>query len=363
MPRDIKELLNEGANPPRKGPNMDAVMRRSRTITWQRRAAAAAGVVALCAAAFIVGTRFAPDELTDARPDNIAGTPEDQGGVPVPSETNNGENQDTVGRQVQIELWFNQGEMLVPAYEETTVSVVPESPEAAEGGLIDLSPTELASHGTSVSVAQAAMTRLLEGTASEFEPQGFGTSIPDGTKLLGLTVSAGLGTVNLSSEFESGGGSLSMQMRVAQVVWTMTQVQHIDSVVFEIEGERITSLGGEGIDVTQPQARQNWMQFAPPVAVDSPRRGDIVTSPVAVTGTANTFEATVQMRIVDADGNEIGPEIFTTATCGSGCRGDYEDTIEFNVTEEQVGYLEAYSRSAENGEPMFMVRIPVILTP
>jgi hypothetical protein len=64
------------------------------------------------------------------------------------------------------------------------------------------------------------------------------------------------------------------------------------------------------------------------------------------------------------DGNEVGPETFDMATCGTGCRGDYEHQVEFEVTEPTRGYVEVYSRSAEDGETlMFMIRIPVTLLP
>ena len=51
--------------------------------------------------------------------------------------------------------------------------------------------------------------------------------IPAGTRYLGVEVSGGVATVDLSREFESGGGSLSMISRVAQVVFTVTRIDGI----------------------------------------------------------------------------------------------------------------------------------------
>ena len=51
---------------------------------------------------------------------------------------------------------------------------------------------------------------------------GMVNGIPDGTEVLGVDISDGVATVDLSEEFASGGGSLSMQLRVAQVVFTST---------------------------------------------------------------------------------------------------------------------------------------------
>jgi hypothetical protein len=83
---------------------------------------------------------------------------------------------------------------------------------------------------------------------------------------------------------------------------------------------------------------------------------------VTVSGTANTFEATVGIRILDADGKKL-KETFTTATCGTGCRGDYTKDVSFTVTEEQPGYIEVYESSAEDGSDTKLVRIPVTLEP
>jgi spore germination protein GerM len=341
MPRDIKELLNEGANPPRKGPNMDAIMRRSRTITWQRRAGATAGVLAISLAAFAIGMRVAPDDLTNANPGEIAGSPTAQPGIVTTPDAGEPSPEPELV-ETQYEVWFahDQAEMLVATYVD---DVVTKQMEEDEG----------------LSITASALVALVGGPSGDEA-----TAIPDGTKFIDAELHGNNALVNFSSEFASGGGSASMQMRVAQVVWTVTQLPHIQGVLFAIEDERITTLGGEGIDLSEPQTRADWMQFAPPITVDSPVRNAEVSSPLTVSGTANTFEATLQMRIVDSEGNEVGPETFDTATCGTGCRGDYEHQVEFEVSEETSAFLEVYSRSAENGEDlMFMIRIPVTLLP
>jgi len=88
--------------------------------------------------------------------------------------------------------------------------------------------------------------------------------------------------------------------------------------------------------------------------------GASVGSPVEVSGTADVFEATVSLRILDADGNEIASGC-TTATCGPGCRGTYRTTLAFHVDHDQSGTAEVFEASAENGQPINVVDIPVTL--
>ena len=81
-----------------------------------------------------------------------------------------------------------------------------------------------------------------------------------------------------------------------------------------------------------------------------------------VSGTANTFEANVRIRLLGENG-EILVDTFTTATCGTGCRGDYSKKIKFQLDREQSGTLQVFEESAQDGSPINMVEIPVRLVP
>jgi hypothetical protein len=100
----------------------------------------------------------------------------------------------------------------------------------------------------------------------------------------------------------------------------------------------------------------------PPILVSQPSSGTRFASGDVIAGTANVFEATVSIRLLDADGNEL-VETFTTATCGSGCRGDYSKRIRFQVDREQPGTLELFEVSAQDGSETNKVSIPVVLVP
>jgi len=64
-------------------------------------------------------------------------------------------------------------------------------------------------------VATAAMTRLLDGPSARERAAGLTTTIPAARRSR-VTIEDGTARVDLSDEFASGGGSLSMQARVAR---------------------------------------------------------------------------------------------------------------------------------------------------
>jgi hypothetical protein len=212
-------------------------------------------------------------------------------------------------------------------------------------------------------VARAAMNALLAGpTAAESGDRTMSSAIPDGTDLLGITIKNGIATVDLSTEFDSGGGSTSMQFRLAQVVYTLTQFSTVKSVVFQIEGETVTVFGGEGIVLDGPQARADYYDQLPSIFVDRPAYGAAIGNPGRVAGNSNVFEATFRVAMIDAGGQTLVDE-QVMATCGSGCRGTFDVSLHYTVSKGQWGTLHAYNLSAKDGTPEAIRDYPVWLTP
>lgn len=98
----------------------------------------------------------------------------------------------------------------------------------------------------------------------------------------------------------------------------------------------------------------------PAIVVKQPASGEEVVSPVTISGTADVFEATVHVRILDSGGLEVAAR-FTTATCGSGCRGQFSTQLSFFVEQTQEGTIEVFEQSAEDGSAINVVTVPVIL--
>jgi Immunoglobulin-like domain of bacterial spore germination/Sporulation and spore germination len=211
-------------------------------------------------------------------------------------------------------------------------------------------------------VGTAALEALFEGPESFEAETGVGTAVPQGTQLLGLQIDDGIAVADLTSEFESGGGSMAMFMRLAQVVCTLDQFPTVKGVLFKLDGEPVDIFSGEGLILDHPVGCGDYEEFLPVILVTSPTAGERVGNPVTIQGSANVFEANVTVRVLDENGDEIA-QTFTTATCGTGCRGDFSVVVKYQVGREQPGTVIVQDDDAAGtGTPPHQVRIPVILT-
>lgn len=199
-------------------------------------------------------------------------------------------------------------------------------------------------------VARLALTNLVAGPSRAEAAAGLTSPIDTGTTFTIASIRDGVATVDLPASF-FGGGRTPARMRQAQVVYTLTQYPTITRVRLQASGA-VKSAGG----------RADYADLLPRITVSMPIIGSTVTSPVIVAGTADVFEATVSMRLLDASGNEIATT-FTTATCGTGCRGNYAKPVHFTVTRTQPGTIQVYEVSMEDGSHNEVVSIPVILSP
>lgn len=209
-------------------------------------------------------------------------------------------------------------------------------------------------------VAAAAMTELLAGPTPADAAAGLTTAIPSTTRLLGVNIAGGVATVDLTSSFASGGGSLSMLGRLAQVTYTLTQFPTVNGVTFHLDGQAVTVFGGEGIILDHPATRASFESVTPPILVEFPGRGWAVQTPVRVAGTANVFEAQFQAQITDSAGRVVAAQSIQ-ATSGTGTRGTFDTSIVFPATASGPATLTVFDTSAKDGSRIDVVTIPLEL--
>jgi hypothetical protein len=189
------------------------------------------------------------------------------------------------------------------------------------------------------------------------------TWIPDGTRLLGLTIEDGIAVVNLSKEFNGGGGSAAVIGRFAQVVYTLTQFPTVTGVEFQVDGSPIVVYDGKGDIAAGPFGREDYTQQLPAIFVDQPAwRGVLGHGSVRVVGMANVFEATFRVEILDGQGRSLAAG-SVTASCGSGCWGRFDAVIPYQVGKAGWGTLRVFEPSAKDGSPVNVTEYPVWLTP
>lgn len=213
-------------------------------------------------------------------------------------------------------------------------------------------------------VGAAAMAALLAGPNDEemgARPAMY-TTVPEGTRFLGLTIDAGVATVNLSREFEAGGGSASVLGRLAQVVYTLTQFPTVQGVRFELDGEPVTVFSGQGVILDKPVGRTDYTDQLPAIFVDRPAWGGVLADPARLVGMANVFEAQFRVKILDGAGRTLALAPVM-ATCGTGCWGTFDVTIPYTVNAAGWGTLQVFEPSALDGSVTKLTEYPVWLKP
>lgn len=101
-----------------------------------------------------------------------------------------------------------------------------------------------------------AVTELLKGPTPQEKNEGFYSEIPRGTKLLSLKTSNDTVNINLSSQFEIGGGSNSMEQRFKELKQTVYSVDSQHKINLSVEGKPLELLGGEGLEVQDSLKRE-----------------------------------------------------------------------------------------------------------
>ncbi len=152
----------------------------------------------------------------------------------------------------------------IPPEDETIPEPEPEDPITQEivgtvywitdaGDRLALVPTEVPlTEETPTAQLEALFAQLLTDTPDA----NLSSTIPPGTELLSLMIQSDGIVVNLSEEFQSGGGSASMVGRVAQVLYTATSLDPSAPIWLQINGEPLEILGGEGLEIAQPLTRE-----------------------------------------------------------------------------------------------------------
>jgi spore germination protein GerM len=246
---------------------------------------------------------------------------------------------------------------------ETTTTSLPPGEEFPVYFFFDGFPVEPGPYLAPVARSGAAeigdaLTALLSDVTEAESEMGLSSAIPEGTALLGVGVANGIASIDLSREFESGGGSLSVLGRVAQVVYTATSFEDIDAVEFLIEGVPVDVLTGEGLIVDRPQTRSDYLDLLPAIFIDEPSWGSGVVSTMTVSGLALTESGVVHYVVVDADGLIVAEGDITTLV---GDRSEFTTTVDLgSVVNPGLGSIIVFE-SDPDGTQLHVLEYPLTI--
>lgn len=208
-------------------------------------------------------------------------------------------------------------------------------------------------------VAHATLEQLLAGPTVEERAAGLTSDVPAETELQNLTIAGGEATVDLSGAFQHG-AEATIAPRLAQVVYTLTQFPTIDRVSFTIDGAPLqAATDGAGTPLDRPATRADYEPLTPPILVESPLPGETVTAPLQVHGTANVFEATFEVEVLDASGAVAGKQTVT-ASSGAPERGTFAVSVPLSAKPGPLE-LHVFDVDQANGKRAHEVTIPLTL--
>lgn len=205
-------------------------------------------------------------------------------------------------------------------------------------------------------VLRAAMTAIVRGDASN--PDLATTFVPEGTEIVGVSIADGVAVVDFSAALTSEGRGSAQELAFAQqLAHTAAQFETVDAVVVHVDGEPITELWGH-LGWSEPLTPDAAM--VSPILIEEPDWGDaLAAGPVTASGTSVTFEATVELRLLDPSGVVIEETFTTAAQPAVDQRGPWEHTFDAPAGTPGRWTIEATEPdpAAGEGRPPFRTRV------
>lgn len=205
----------------------------------------------------------------------------------------------------------------------------------------------------------AVLRALFAGAPADATGAGYSTAIPKGTTLRSVSIEASTAVVDVSRAFESGGGSLSAQARVAQVVFTLTRDPGVVAVLFKMEGKPIASLGGEGVSLSKPQTRADWEDFSPLVLIESPVLNDVVAGDFPVRGTAAVLEGKFTLELHYQGATRTAHRLKSSS--GTITRGSFESTETATTIPRGAAELVAIYIEPSDSSRVVSMKVPLTI--
>jgi hypothetical protein len=187
------------------------------------------------------------------------------------------------------------------------------------------------------------------------------SAIPAGTRVLSAKMDRSTAIVDLSREFATGGGSLSMMARVAQVVYTATQFSGVSDVLILIEGESVEALGGEGLMLAEPQSRTDYADLVPSILVEEPSWGTtlVIGNSVTFSGSVHASGGVFHLELIDGNGVVVAKQLVSTQGTSGTQRPFSAKLVVPQDARAGWGAVVASRVSSKDGKRTVIAEIPV----
>jgi hypothetical protein len=163
----------------------------------------------------------------------------------------------------------------------------------------------LRSHSSTPRIATAALRALLAGPTAAERADGIGSEIPRETRLHAVSIANGVARADFTADYESGAGSRSLQLRLAQVVYTLTQFPTVKTVRFEIDGSPVDVFSSRGIVLDHPVARNAYKSLAPAVKPVPGRWSLLPPAPLGQLATHSSAWTGHELLVLGRAGGEL----------------------------------------------------------
>lgn len=206
-------------------------------------------------------------------------------------------------------------------------------------------------------VPDAYFTEVLASIGSDL-PAPYFNAIPPEAQIVSLSVGELLITAEMTPEFRNGaGGFLADVTMLNQLVYTLTSSHPERGVLFTIDGEPVKEFGSDGLDLSESVGLTTFIDDLALIFLTDPiTEAEHV---YVVSGQANTFEATLNVRVIDISSGDVIHEEFTTATCGTGCWGEFGVGISSDLVTPGQSAIQLLTYSPEDGSPQNVITIPI----
>jgi hypothetical protein len=122
-----------------------------------------------------------------------------------------------------------------------------------------------------------------------------------------------------------------------------------------------TEMGPDADLLADPCADHEGRESDVFIDLAAPVDEQVASGSVELVGCSNVFEATVAWTLLDGDGRVLD-EGFTTAECGTGCVGEFRDTVSLTTAaDEPVAYLQVFGPNVSDEGPAQLALTEVVI--